>query len=84
MYSYGLVMSCIITCQSWKGGRLDDVREGDCVGLHLSQDGVLEFTVNGESQSIAAENIYTRDTDVYMLLWTILANVYCYSYHQSR
>ena len=44
---------------------LYDLREGDCVGLRLSQDGVLEFTVNGESQGIAAKNIYTRDTDVY-------------------
>ena len=44
---------------------LDDLREGDCVGLHLSQDGVLEFTVNGESQGTAAKSIYTRDTDVY-------------------
>ena len=44
---------------------LDDLREGDCVRLRLSQDGVLEFTVNGESQGIAAKNIYTRDTDVY-------------------
>ena len=32
---------------------LDDLREGDCVGLRLSQDGVLEFFVNGESQGIA-------------------------------
>ena len=47
---------------------LDDLREGDCVGLHLSQDGVLEFTVNGESQGIAAKNIYTRDTDVYAVV----------------
>ena len=34
-------------------------------GLCLSGDGVLEFTVNGESQGIEAENTYTRDTDVY-------------------
>ena len=47
---------------------LDDLREGDCVGLRLSQDGVLEFTVNGESQGIAAKNIYTRDTDVYAVV----------------
>ena len=47
---------------------LDDLREGDCVGLCLSQDGVLEFTVNGESQGIAAKNIYTRDTDVYAVV----------------
>ena len=47
---------------------LHDLREGDCVGLRLSQDGVLEFTVNGESQGIAAKNIYTRDTDVYAIV----------------
>jgi hypothetical protein len=47
---------------------LKDLREGDCVGLRLSRDGVLEFTVNGESQGIAAKNIYTRDTDVYAVV----------------
>ena len=47
---------------------LYDLREGDCVGLRLSRDGVLEFTVNGESQGIAAKNIYTRDTDVYAVV----------------
>ena len=47
---------------------LDDLREGDHVGLCLSEDGVLEFTVNGESQGIAAENIYIRDTDVYAVV----------------
>ena len=47
---------------------LDDLREGDCVGLRLSRDGVLEFTVNGKNQGIAAKNIYTRDTDVYAVV----------------
>ena len=47
---------------------LDDLCEGDCVGLRLSRDGVLEFTVNGESQGIAAKNIYSRDTDVYAVV----------------
>ena len=47
---------------------LYDLREGDCAGLRLSQGGVLEFTVNGESQGIAAKNIYTRDTDVYAVV----------------
>ena len=42
--------------------------EGDRFGLHLSEDGVLEFTVNGESQGIAAENVYTSDTDVYVVV----------------
>ena len=47
---------------------LNDLREGDCVGLCLSQDGVLEFFVNGESQGIAAKNIYTRNSDVYAVV----------------
>ena len=47
---------------------LNDLREGDCVGLHLSQDGVLEFFVNGESQGIATKNIYTRNSDVYAVV----------------
>ena len=47
---------------------LDDLREGDCVRLCLSRDGELEFFVNGESQGIAAKNIYTRDTDIYAVL----------------
>ena len=44
---------------------LFDIREGDCIGLRLSQDGLLEFTVNGKGQGLATRNIYTRDTDVY-------------------
>ena len=47
---------------------LCDLREGDCIGLRLSRDGVLEFFVNGESQGIAAKNIYTRDTDIYSVI----------------
>ena len=47
---------------------LEHLREGDCVGLCLSQDGVLEFFVNGESQGIAAKNIYTRGTDIYAVV----------------
>ena len=47
-----------------------DLREGDCVGLRLSQDGsgVLELFVNDESQGIAAKNIYTRNSDVYAVV----------------
>ena len=47
---------------------LSDLRVGDCVGLWLSKDGVLEFTVNGESQGIAGKKIYTRNTDVYAVV----------------
>ena len=47
---------------------LNDLHEGDYVGLRLSQDGVLEFFVNGESQGVAAKNIYTRSSDVYAIV----------------
>ena len=47
---------------------LEDLREGDCIGLCLSQGGMLEFTVNGESQGLATKNVYTRDSDVYAVV----------------
>ena len=47
---------------------LDDLREGDRVGLYLSQDGVLEFTVNGENQGTAATNLYNRNYDLYAVV----------------
>ena len=47
---------------------LDDLREGDRVGLRLSTDGVLVFFVNGKSQGVAAENIYDKEFDVYAVV----------------
>ena len=47
---------------------LSHLCEGDRIGLHISQDGVLEFFINSESQSIAAKNIYTRDSDIYAVV----------------
>ena len=47
---------------------LDDLREGDRVGMRLSHDGVLVFFVNGKSQGIAAENIYDKNSDVYAVV----------------
>ena len=44
---------------------LGDVHVGDCVGLRVSEDGSLEFFVNGKSQGIAIRNIYTRKSDIY-------------------
>ena len=58
------------TNESSDYGHIDlrELCEGDCVGLRISEDGVLEFTVNGESQGIAAENVYTSETDVYAVV----------------
>ena len=50
------------------GVNLDDLREGDRVGLRLSHDGVLVFFVNGKSQGVAAENIYDKTCDVYAVV----------------
>ena len=47
---------------------LGDLREGDRAGLRISEDGVLEFTINGESQGIATHNAYFRDFDVYVVV----------------
>ena len=47
---------------------LSHLCEGDHIGLRISQDGVLEFFINSESQGIAAKNIYTRDSDIYAVV----------------
>ena len=69
-FGYQLRNNLVIPSEQFEYGYVDlrDLREGDCVGLYLSQDGVLEFYVNGESQGIAAKNIYTRNTDVYAVV----------------
>ena len=71
MWGQQTLYSNLITPTGWTlYGNIDlgDICVGDYVGLRLSQDGVLEFTVNGESQGIAAKNFYTRDTDVYAVM----------------
>ena len=47
---------------------LDDLRVGSKVGLRLSYDGVLTFFVDGRSQGVAAENIYLKGYDVYIVV----------------
>lgn len=47
---------------------LDVLREGDRLGLRLSYDGVLSFFVNGKCQGVAAERIYEKGHDVYVVV----------------
>lgn len=47
---------------------LDMLREGDRLGLRLSHDGVLTFFVNGKCQGVAAEKIYEKGHDVYVVV----------------
>lgn len=47
---------------------LDVLREGDRLGLRLSHDGVLTFFVNGQCQGVAAEKIYEKGHDVYVVV----------------
>lgn len=47
---------------------LDVLREGDKLGLRLSHDGKLVFFVNGRSQGVAAEKIYEKGHDVYVVV----------------
>ena len=43
---------------------LNDLCIGDHLGIRVSRSGVLEFFVNGESQGIAARNMYNDNSDV--------------------
>ena len=47
---------------------LDTLREGDKLGLRLSHDGMLTFFVNGQCQGVAAEKIYEKGHDVYVVV----------------
>ena len=47
---------------------LDDLGEGRHVGLRLTHDGVLSFLVDGKSQGVAAENVYHKGFDVYIVV----------------
>ena len=44
---------------------LDNLREGDRLGLWVSHDGVLTFFVNGKSQGVAAQGVYQDGYDLY-------------------
>ena len=44
---------------------LNDLREGDRLGLQVSHDGVLTFFVNGKSQGVAAQGVYQDGYDLY-------------------
>ena len=76
---YDLRRFCDINCRHqcyldnlleafYMDGLYHNLCEGDRFGLRLSEDGVLELTVNGEGQGVAAENVYSRDTDVYVVV----------------
>ena len=60
-----VILATPTQCRDYGYVDLYDLHEGDRIGLRLSQDGVLEFFVNGESQDIAARDVYTRNSDVY-------------------
>ena len=44
---------------------VNDLREGDRLGLQVSHDGVLTFFVNGKSQGVAAQGVYQDGYDLY-------------------
>ena len=47
---------------------LDNLREGDRLGLQVSHNGVLTFFVNGKSQGVAAQGVYQDGYDLYAVV----------------
>ena len=47
---------------------LDNLREGDRLGLRLSHDGMLVFFINGKWQGLAAEGVYEKGFEVYPVI----------------
>ena len=48
--------------------RLDDLREGDRLGLQITSEGVLSFFVNDEYQGIALTDVYQTGYDIYAIV----------------
>ena len=48
--------------------RLDSLRQGDRVGLHITEGGDLSYSVNGEDQGVAMRGVYEKGWDVYIVV----------------
>ena len=51
--------------REYSSTRLENLHEGNRLGLRVSYDGVLTFFVNGKSQGIAAQDVYQEGYDLY-------------------
>lgn len=48
---------------------LDELQEGDRLGLQVTRNGILTFLVNGQPQGVAASLVYSKkDYDVYVVV----------------
>ena len=56
------------TVKKYGSTNLENLREGDCLGLRVSHDGVLTFFVNGKSQGVAAQGVYQDGYDLYSVV----------------
>ena len=48
--------------------RLDSLRQGDRVGLRITEGGDLSYSVNGEDQGVAMRGVYEKGWDVYIVV----------------
>ena len=55
------------TERMYSSTNLENLREGDRLGLRMSHDGVLTF-VNGKSQGVAAQGVYQEGYDLYAVV----------------
>ena len=54
--------------KKYGSANLENLREGDRLGLQVSHDGVLTFFVNGKSQGVAAQGVYQEGYDLYAVV----------------
>ena len=48
---------------------LDELQQGDRLGLQLTRNGILTFLINGRPQGVAASSVYSKkDCDVYVVV----------------
>ena len=56
------------TERMYSSTNLENLREGDRLGLQVSHDGVLTFFVNGKSQGVAAQGVYQEGYNMYAVV----------------
>ena len=69
MYSSGCIVNKLVGYSSPTelkcSTNLENLREGNRLGLRVSHDGVLTFYVNGKSQGVAVQGVYQDGYDLY-------------------
>ena len=58
----------ILQKSSYGSMSLDNLKQGDRVGFHISEGGDLSYSVNGDNQGVAMRGVYEQGWNVYIVV----------------